>query len=311
MAHPTITKQEMEDALRRSGYLIEYRVEDVLRGAGYHVSANTSYPDPITQKARELDISAIRGVDIYKDKDWLFYVLSVECVNNPYPIAFVSKEPEVETIHVYDITFSGMPVHVITDSAKSPVKLGSFLKLENLHHYCQGRIATQFCSFQPKKVGKGKKGDQLEWMALHDDEHFDSFRKLCAAMNYAVDQHFAHTTPVAGDAINLQTYYPILVVGGELYDVKHVRTGLELETVDHVHYVQSQVVSGVQQETHIDVVREEYLPRLLATIQTEADETAKRMREARRDLRGTIDVMAKHAAKNPDDLQLILRPRII
>ncbi len=308
-ALPTISKQEMEDALRRSGYLIEYRVEDVLREAGYQVSANASYPDPITQKARELDISATGAVDIAGNKDWLFQILLIECVNNPYPMAFVSKEPEVETVHVYDITFSGMPAHVITASGTRPEKLGSFLKMEKFHHYCQGRIATQFCSFQPKKIGKVRNGaDQFEWMALHDDEHFDSFRKLCAAVNYDVDQHFAHTFPVGGDAINLQMYYPILVVGGELYDVKHVGAGLELEAVDHVHYVQSQIVSGMQQETHIDVVREGYLPRLLSTIDTEADETAKRARKARQELRRTIDLMAKRAAKNPDGVQSILRP---
>jgi hypothetical protein len=56
---PSISKDEIADALRRSGYLIEYRIEDVLRGQGYHVSANTTYPDPITRKPRELDLSAI------------------------------------------------------------------------------------------------------------------------------------------------------------------------------------------------------------------------------------------------------------
>ncbi len=172
-------------------------------------------------------------------------------------MAFVSKEPEAETAHVYNITFSGIPVHVIRHSRPHPEKLGSFLKMEKFHHYCQGRVATQFCSFQPKKIGKMKSNtDQFVRMASHDDEHFDCFTKLCAAVNYDIDQHFAHTIPVAGDSINLQMHYPILVVGGELYNVKHAEAGLELEAVDHLHYVQSQIVSGMQRETHIDVVRE-------------------------------------------------------
>lgn len=122
-ALPTISKQEMEDALRRSGYLIEYRVEDVVRKAGYQVSANASYPDPITQKARELDISATGAVEIDEERDWLFPILLIECVNNPYPMAFVSKEPEAETAHVYNITFSGIPVHVIRHSRPHPRSL--------------------------------------------------------------------------------------------------------------------------------------------------------------------------------------------
>jgi hypothetical protein len=55
---PSISKDEIADALRWSGYLIERRIEGVLRGQGYHVSANTTYPDPITRKPRELDLSA-------------------------------------------------------------------------------------------------------------------------------------------------------------------------------------------------------------------------------------------------------------
>jgi len=145
-------------------------------------------------------------------------------------------------------------------------------------------------------------------MAFHDDSHFDSFTKLCAAMNYDIEQHFSHGFPVAGDDINLQMYYPILVVGGELVDVKHGDKGLEIGAVDHVHYIQSQVVSGYQRETHIDVVRESYLPTLIATIEGEAKETAKRARKQRRALRRTIDLMAERAAKNPDEVRDILRP---
>jgi hypothetical protein len=174
---PSISKDEIADALRRSGYLIEYRIEDVLRGQGYHVSANTTYPDPITRKPRELDLSAIIA-ERARDKDWVFALCLIECVNNPYPLAFLTKEPEVPTAHVYDIFVSGLPAHVRRKGGKSIAwsrwsRITEYLRMEEYHHYCTGRIATQYCSFAPKKGTK-----PVEWMAWHEDGHFESFGKL-------------------------------------------------------------------------------------------------------------------------------------
>jgi hypothetical protein len=172
---PTIiAPNEIVDALHRSGYLIEYRVEAVLREQGYHVAANTSYPDPVTGKPRELDVSATGGYPIDPDKkDFLFDVLLIECVNNPQPLAFFTKEAQAEFVHVYDILLSGLPAYI---PGKGPYKnhaanrIAPSLGLEKFHHYCEGRLASQYCSFSPKRGT-----NPTEWMASHDDAHFESF----------------------------------------------------------------------------------------------------------------------------------------
>ena len=46
----------MRDALLRSGYLLESRVENRLREHWGYVEANASYQDPETGKSRELDV---------------------------------------------------------------------------------------------------------------------------------------------------------------------------------------------------------------------------------------------------------------
>jgi hypothetical protein len=106
-------------------------------------------------------------------------------------------------------------------------------------------------------------------------------------------------------------YYPILVVAGELYDVTNAGVGLDLKAVDHVHYIQSEIVSGEQKQTHIDVVGEEGLERLLSAIRIEVDETLKRARQGRGELGRTIELMAKRAAESPADVQSILRHPIL
>jgi len=44
----TITKDEAREAISRSGYILENRIESILdKEEGFYVSANSIYPDPI------------------------------------------------------------------------------------------------------------------------------------------------------------------------------------------------------------------------------------------------------------------------
>ena len=77
----TITAPEINDALIRSGYLLEARVEKYLSDKwGAFVEANASYQDPDTGKSREIDIHAIGGsIAGPGEYDYLFPVMLVEC----------------------------------------------------------------------------------------------------------------------------------------------------------------------------------------------------------------------------------------
>jgi hypothetical protein len=44
-----ISYDQIRDAVRRSGYLLEYRIEQVLGRYGYFAEANEVYPDPTTR----------------------------------------------------------------------------------------------------------------------------------------------------------------------------------------------------------------------------------------------------------------------
>jgi hypothetical protein len=309
---PTISKEEMADALRRSGYLIEYRIEDVLRAQGYHVSANTTYPDPITRKPRELDLSAIIGESAGDPtKDWVFASCLIECVNNPYPLAFLTKEPEIPTVHVYDIFVSGLPAHVRRKGGKSIAwsqwaRVSEYLRMEEYHHYCAGRVATQYCSFAPKRNTK-----PVEWMAWHEEGHFESFGKLCAALNHDFEEHFTNTMPRLYDRVNLEIYYPIVVVGGELLDVRLNADPMEIEPVDQIHYIQSWIAGDRERRYHIDIVTERFFPELISRIRNETEEFANRVKAKSAALRKSIDIIAKAAKANPEELQTIIRPRYL
>ena len=67
-----ILKKEMQEAIKKSGYLIEQRVESVLQEGGYYVDANPDYKDLSTGKTREYDISAITGTQIFKELSFVY-----------------------------------------------------------------------------------------------------------------------------------------------------------------------------------------------------------------------------------------------
>ena len=146
-----ISEAEAREALLRSGYLIEYRIEQLLRNHGWYVEANSAYEDSESQKSRELDIFATKARLLgtsTKPKDALFSSVLIECINNPQPIAFITKKPYQQNWGVGYIKGVFDPEEVFLKHSRRSKNLGDLLKIASYHHYCQGRLASQFCSFQ-------------------------------------------------------------------------------------------------------------------------------------------------------------------
>ena len=263
-ADTMITLTDVRDAILRSGYLLEHRLEAILRKKGYYVEANEAYPDPITAKARELDLYAMDALRVGPAEfDFIFGVLLIECINNPQPIAFITKEPLVGFLHHQDVFVAGLPVKIPAKvGARSWQSLADYLAMNKYHHYCKGRVATQYCSFTLK--GKQR---PAEWMATHDENHFDAFRKLGAAVDYYSRQHFESWSPKGREYVNIEFYYPVLVVQGGLLDVRQTQKSLKISEVSHVQYRLS-TLAGQQQTTYqIDVVTERFFPRYLEIVE--------------------------------------------
>jgi hypothetical protein len=283
MPPPKISHDQIRDAVRRSGYLLEYRTEQVLGRYGYMAEANQVYPDPITGKSRELDISAIKPEFITRDyRNIIWSRLLIECINNPQPIGFFTKNPIAPTAHIYDLKFSGLPVKI--KKGKHWEKLSDFLVMQRYHHQCKGRVATQYCSFTAKK-----NSNPVEWFAQHDEMHFDSFNKLCFALNHDMHDHYLHARLRENETINVQIYYPILVVSGEIFNIEPTRKEIKLQATSYIHYVQSYITRETVQSYHIDVVTEKYLPRLLKLIDEEAKKTVHLIRRRKAIIQNSID----------------------
>ena len=285
-----ITTAEMKDALIRSGYLLESRVESRLREHWGYVEANGTYSDPETEKSREFDLFGMSAHSCGPEEDdRLFGVLLVECINNPQPLAILTKKPLVPFLHREDVKVSGLPVKIPNKEIRVGwKKLADFLDLDNFHHYCKGRIGTQFCSFSRKRK-------EDEWMARHEDSHFDSFRKLCDVTEHYIDRHYKDWLfDGTKESVNLQMYYPIIVVQGDLVEVQQSKKGVELRPCDYLQFRQSVTRIGREEVTYqIDIMRERYLPKYLKLIDSELGKTAALLNDNKDTVRLAINTIVE------------------
>jgi galactitol-specific phosphotransferase system IIB component len=286
-----ISREEAKDALVRSGYLLESRVESVLRDAGYYVEANASYQDPSTSKSRETDIYAISAKPAGPTEyDYVFPVLIAECVNNDQPLVLLTKEPMVPFLHRDEVRVSGLPVKFPeSEEAGTWVGFSEYLGLEKFHHYCRGRIATQFCSFVQKK------GGSRAWTATHEEDHFDSFKKLTDALDYFGRRHFANYVLGDREHVNIQIYYPILILQGELWDARATKRSVTLRRARHLQFRRSSAAAATEEDYQLDVLEERYLPKYLEIVDQEADRIARLLRRRRRAVRSAIDTIVRNA----------------
>jgi hypothetical protein len=284
-----ITEAEACAALKRSGYLLEHRVETALRRKGWYVEANAAYEDNETQKSRELDIYAIKGARVsraYPD-DCLFTSVLVECINNPQPVAFLTKRPVLKGWIIDDIKGTFDPEEVSIEG--NSVNIGDLLKIASYHHYCRGRVATQFCSFSFKS-------DKKEWMALHDDVHFNAFGALTKALEY----RFTQFEQTAGTYVNWEFINPVLVAQGDLLDVRTEGRAISLKRTEHVKYRRSVVWKGYERGYVVDVVTERAFPSFISMLERELLQTTLRVKRQIPVIRAALEAKYPNSdARNP------------
>jgi len=308
-----IKLNEIKDALLRSGYLLENRLETFLIKQGYSVVANEAYPDPITEKTRELDLFADSIFAVGDEEDnYIIPALIIECINPPQPIAFITKEPQTPWMYQHDIHLAGLPIKIFENKEKEIwAPLQGYLQFSRFHHYCNNRISTQFCTFTLKgKSGKRKDKEEKhdEWMAFHEEKHFDSFRKLSNVIEYHKDKFYREFINPIYSIISVQILYPILVVQGELIDVRPGKTSLKTLQAKHIQFSQTVISKGKEINYQIDVVTESYFPKFLKLIEGEIKQTIqlfqKNEKALKRSVRKLIPIIRREGS--PEKFRSIL-----
>lgn len=295
---PKISKKEMSEAIKRSGYLLEQRVAPVLTEGGFYVEMNESYVDPETGKARELDISGIGAVPV-SGREFIFPIILCECKNNSQPVVFFTKESLISFMYHEEVKVSGIPIKFWDKNRY--IRLSEFTKMEKFHHYCKGEVATQYCSFQLKK-------DKSSWMAFHIEEQHEMFNSLIQALEYGISEHFSNfTLPPKGqeEGINIQIYYPLVILQSDLYSASLKKNRLSIRETDHVQFRKEIYLPGLNEwkKYQIDVITEKYLRDYLKLVMNEAERVSKTLRNKREQVHFSINKIiaeVKKAQKKPE-----------
>ena len=99
-------------------------------------------------------------------------------------------------------------------------------------------------------------------------------------------------------------YYLILVISGELFDVRPTAKELKITVPSRIHYVHSSISAGKESRYHIDVVTEKYFPKLLTLIDEEVEKTVRLLRRRESDVRNSIN-------KITDSVRRVRSPKIL
>lgn len=286
----TISQEEMREAIARSGYLLEQRIKPKIERQGYFVETNQAYPDPQTGISREYDISAMGGIRLFRGRsDFLFPYILCECENNSVPIVFFETDSPITFLFHMEVKCSGVPVKLWKNGEWVPISFE--LNFEKFHHYCRGKIATQYCSFSKKRD---------RWIATHLDPQHQTLNKLIDALEATIAEHYeSWRLPIRGEKepINVQLYYPLVVVQGDLYLAKESGRSLKMRKVRHVQF-RRELWSAKKKDTyHIDVIHESFLGAYLKIVDREVEAAKRRFVKRRKNIQRSIDRLIMEARK--------------
>jgi len=288
-----ITRAEMKDALLRSGYLLELRVESKLKKWGGTTETNATYSDQETGKSREFDLYSLKSSNAALD-DLVYGCLLIECINNPQPLTILTKSSHLDLIEYEKIKIAGLPVKIPNKLEPNWWRnLPEYLRMANYHHYWKGRVGTQYCSFIQKK--SGSKNNSKEWMATHDDSHYESFRKLCDVTDFYIDKHWDFIVTREKDFMNLEFFYPLVIVQGDLIEAYQTARSVKFRAVNHIQFRQSIAKNRNRKDYRIDVIKESYLPEYLKIIDAELDKTSELIHNDRVTINLAIERIVKEA----------------
>lgn len=210
-----ITKEEMIEALNRSGYLMESELSSMLAEFGFFIESNQVIEDKFTGKSREIDL--IAEYYNYKEKNSGYKTASkikfiFEIKNNLFPIVLLTKwesSPNIED-------WTGL---------KEALTMPDKIKYDWYESYNKRliqnnkRIFTQYCSFQKKKAN-----DEL--MALHPDNIHEGLSKITQYSEEMVKMYDKDLLYERTDSDYKDDYFrhflfmPVLLLNDELFELQ-------------------------------------------------------------------------------------------
>jgi hypothetical protein len=261
---PQLERRILGD-LAKTGYPLEIRASLVLEAQGWTVTHNPAYLDVEEQKAREVDINAVRAWQVGGAgslKHMLLCSLFVECKKSDKPwVFFVTPVGQVERTGRQLRYHSGIENLVEGSGAARDCVLDiDFLQSLHPHFRLESRARTYYEPFRRRE--KGERSQAI-------------FGALSAAMKALLDDtaRFQRLIGEHGPAFEWLTlfWYPVVIFSGRMYEATVPLTGdIQLVPSSYVQVAFNHIPRGAQpgadpERFVVDVVEESFLEAYLSS----------------------------------------------
>ena len=278
-----ISLKDIETAVEESGYLMEQELAPLIEVFGYYLTPNYNFMDQDEGVSREIDIHAIGGYKISRGRyDFIFPVILAECKKNETPFVFFTHDHPFKGIEsLNDVLLSGVPLEIYDRKFEGLISICDFLKIFKFHHFAQTeRISTQFCRII-------RTGNKIE--AKQEMVYDKIIVPLIKVVNNEINEHNESWVPdPEDDEINLQVYYPLVVLKGELYEWYVGNKNKKPKPVQHIVFLRHYESRAIKGEFKIDIITKDYLNTYLEIINSEITEIKKRMQRNIKRLRAEV-----------------------
>jgi len=254
----TINNNEIIDALKRSGYLLENRILSQFLKRKITAEANHKIIiDNDENKSREIDVIATNFIGTIKlnerESISLCAHFIIECINNSQPLGLFENlgdwdEPSSDWI--YTITNGDMEISEIVGITFPRAIYDYEVELND------SNPSKQYCTFQKKK-GDHKKD---QWMAFHPDDFHKTLSKLVDAAQISARSLHERWAGRQPQILRIDVFIPIIVLQNKLIKIiqrSDKETEIELQDAK-LHRLKSSSEELNTRNISIDIVQEEF-----------------------------------------------------
>lgn len=247
----TPSEEEIIDAIKASGYLMEQEVATTLEGLGLHVETNRAFKDLEEGKSREMDVWAIHRVHHDEGrKIAVFAEIICECKNSTNPFAFLTRvknaadNNQIPEEILFPKKHFNEPIPGKPNSARV-IPMFRYLDLNSQHYrFTSTQKAVQFA-----KIVR----DKASWSANHAGLYDAIFYPMVKALLSRRKEANEHT----GDWQYIWLFFPLVVTSGELYTIDTMQPDPVAVKVNHVSFTRDIKGSKIDGVFTIDFVTQD------------------------------------------------------
>lgn len=253
--------EEIEKAIKTSGYLIEQEIATLFESLSFNVQTNRAFEDPDDKKSREIDVWAIKRIfHDESNKLSVFIEFLCESKNNTNPFVFIGRNkaesdivrPPKEflfPIDRYEVTLSQEG----NKRTFREIPAFNYLKLEKDHyHYKTDFKSVQFC-----KIVR----DRKSWKANHEGIYNAIFYPLVKALLYRQSE----VKKLHGDWKYVWLFFPIVVLNGSIYYLDSTSDKVDLKLKPFITFVRELKAENIEGYFMVDFVSKGELSNYIST----------------------------------------------